>query len=371
MAHRADTLFAQIATFQSLRRAAMKALLSKRKKPGAAAFAANLEREVLRLERELNTGRYRPGKYVTIELFDPKHRIVSAAPFRDRVVHHALMGVVGPIFEAGFIANTFANRKAKGTHRAVGVYERYRDAHRFVLRCDIFRFFPAIDHEVLKTDFRRRIACAPTLALLDRIVDGSNPQEPVNVYFPGDDLFAPHARRRGLPIGNLTSQWFANMHLDGLDHFVTEKLGAAYLRYVDDFALFADDVATLVAWRGRIEAFLAQRRLKLHPVKTLILDTREPATFLGYDLLADGKRRVPEEGVRRFRNRLRGMIDQVRAGTMTRVEAHAKITAWRAHADFANAARLQRAILRDVEVRLTRPTRKGKIVCQSPDPRPQ
>lgn len=355
MPRRHDHLFGTIATFRALRRAAMKALLSKRRKPGAAAFAANLEREVLRLDRELNDGRYKPGKYVTIEVFDPTHRIVSAAPFRDRVVHHALMGVVGPIFEAGFVANTFANRKGKGTHRAIALYERYRNAHGFVLRCDIYRFFPAIDHETLKLDFRRRIACAKTLALLDRIVDGSNAQEPVNVYFPGDDLFAPYARRRGLPIGNLTSQWFANLHLDGLDHFVTEKLGAPYLRYVDDFALFADDVATLEAWRARIDVFLARRRLKLHPGKTVILETREATTFLGYHLLAGDKRRLPENGVRRFRNRLRGMVDRVCAGTMTEREADAKIAAWRAHADFAHAARLQRAILRDFETRLRRP----------------
>ncbi len=221
-----------------------------------------------------------------------------------------------------------------------------------MLRCDIYRFFPAIDHEVLKSDFRRRIACARTLQLLDKIVDGSNAQEAVNLYFPGDDLFTPNARRRGLPIGNLTSQWFANIYLDPLDHFVTEKLGAPYVRYVDDFALYADSRAQLDAWREKIATFLERRRLKLHPRKTVILDCRETANFLGYDLRANGKRRVPEEGVRRFRNRLRGIIDQVRAGTMTRAEADAKITAWRAHADFANSARLQRAIRGDFEGRL-------------------
>ena len=197
MPRRQLDLFGQIATFPALRRAAMKALLSKRKKPGAAAFAVNLERELLRLERELQDSRYRPGAYVEIEVFDPKHRIVSAAPFRDRVVHHALMAVVGPLFEAGFIDHSFANRVAKGTHRGIEAYERYRDRHAFVLRCDVFRFFPSIDHEVLKRDFRRRIACPRTLALLDRIVDGSNAQEPVNLHFPGDDLFTPYMRRRG------------------------------------------------------------------------------------------------------------------------------------------------------------------------------
>ncbi len=118
MPRRQDDLFGRIANFQSLRRAAREALKSKRKKPGAAAFAANLETNLLQLERELLSGSWRPGRFVEIELFDPKHRIVSAAPFRDRVVHHALMQVMGHFFEAGLIANSFANRVGKGTHRA-------------------------------------------------------------------------------------------------------------------------------------------------------------------------------------------------------------------------------------------------------------
>jgi RNA-directed DNA polymerase len=156
----------------------------------------------LTLERQLRDGSYRPGRYTVIEVLDPKKRLVSAAPFRDRVVHHALCAVVCPILEAGFIGNTFANRIGKGTHRAIKTYERYRDRHSHVLRCDIFRYFPSIDHAILKAAFRRRIACGGTLALMDMIIDGSNRQEPVNLYFDGDDLFAPYERRRGLPIGN-------------------------------------------------------------------------------------------------------------------------------------------------------------------------
>jgi RNA-directed DNA polymerase len=346
MARRHESLYPRIASFQALRRAAKKALLSKRKKPGAAAFAANLEREILKLEGELLSGRYRPGGYVEIELFDPKHRIVSAAPFRDRVVHHALMAQVAPLFEAGFIAHSFANRLGKGTHRAIEAYERYRDRHAFVLRCDVFRFFPAIDHAILKRDFRRRIACAPTLALMDRIVDGSNDQEPVNLHFPGDDLFAPYERRRGLPIGNLTSQWFANIFLDPLDHFCSERLGAPYLRYVDDFALFADSAEQLAEWRGQIAEFLARRRLKLHPRKTVILSTAEPATFLGYELHPGSGRRLPAEGVERARNRLRGIKDRLKAGMITQDQARAQVQAWKAHADFAHAEHLQRTMLK-------------------------
>ena len=168
-----------------------------------------------------------------------------------------------------------------------------------------------------------------------------------NRYYPGDNLFTPFERRRGLPIGNLTSQLFANVYLDGLDHFVKEVLRApGYLRYVDDSALFHDDPAVLADWRGRIDTYLARRRLSLHPRKTCIAATAQPGAFLGYVLLPDGRRRLPEDNVRRFRNRLRSMRDRIRAGTMTAEAARPRIASWVAHARHANTRRLRRALLR-------------------------
>ena len=344
MPRKADNLFGRIANFRALHEAALRAVKGKRAKPSAAAFMANLEHELLRLERELLEGSWRPGEYVTFEVHEPKTRRISAAPFRDRVVHHALCAVVAPIFERGFIANSFANRAGKGSHRAVGYYEKYRDRHAHVLRCDIYRYFPSIDHQILKTEFRRRIGCAPTLALLDAIVDGSNAQEPVHAYFPGDDLFTPYTRRRGLPIGNLTSQFFANLYLDALDHFATEVLRAPYVRYVDDFALFAGDQATLEAWRLELDRFLRGRRLLLHPRKTTILPTCAPAPFLGFVLSPFAHRLLPEENVRRFRSRLRGLRDRWRAGTVETLEIKQCVGAWVAHAEHADSFRLRRAI---------------------------
>ena len=347
MARRIDGLFPNIASFAALEAAAQRAARGKRRKPGVAAFLARLEHEVLRLERELLTGTWRPGRYVEISIRDPKPRTVSAAPFRDRVVHHALCAAIDPVFERGFVFDSYANRRSKGTHRAVARYERFRSRFTAVLRCDIYRYFPAIDHAILKADVRRRIGCERTLELIDAIIDGSNPQEPMHRYYPGDDLFTPFERRRGLPIGNLTSQLFANVYLDGLDHFVKEVLRApGYLRYVDDFALFHDDPRVLVAWRERIETCLARRRLSLHPRKTYVAPTAEPTTFLGYVLLPDGRRRLPEANVRRFRNRLRGMRDRVRAGVMTFEEAQPRVASWVAHARHANTRRLRRALFR-------------------------
>jgi retron-type reverse transcriptase len=340
-----DGLFGAIANFGALHAGFRKAIIGKRRKPGAAAFVAGLERNLLRLERELKTGSWRPGHYVEIQINDPKKRLVSAAPFRDRVVHHALCGVVAPLFERGFIDHSYANREGKGTHRAVARYERWRDNHKFVLRCDIYRYFPAIDHECLKALFRRRIVCPETVWLLDTIVDGSNAQEPVNLYYPGDDLFGPFDRRRGLPIGNLTSQFFANVYLDPLDHFATEVLRAPYLRYVDDFALFHEDAAALEDWRARIEAWLTRQRLSLHPRKTVIAEASAPATFLGYTL-TPGLRRLPEDNVARLRNRLRGLRDRWRVGTANTETITSRIEAWVAHASHADTWRLRHAIFR-------------------------
>lgn len=357
MLSRHRDLFGGIATFPALMAAARRAVTGKRKKPGAASFFARLEPEVLRLERELNAGTWKPGRYLEIELFDPKHRIVSAAPFRDRVVHHALCAVIEPIFERGFVFDSYANRAGKGTHVAVARYEGYRDRHRHVLRADIYRYFPSIDHEILKLDIRRRIACPDTLRMTDAIIDGSNPQEPVNLHYPGDDLFAPYLRRRGLPIGNLTSQFFANVYLDGLDHFAREVLRAPYLRYVDDFALFHDDPAVLADWRGRIGDWLARRRLRLHPRKTFVAPTVEPATFLGYVLLPGGRRLLPEDNVRRFHGRLRALRDRWRVGTVEWAEVERCVGAWIAHAEHADTWRLRAAIFRGGWFDPNRPSR--------------
>jgi retron-type reverse transcriptase len=348
MPPRHDDLIERIASFPALVAAAKRAARGKRRAAGAAAFLASLETNCLRLERDLRSGRWRPGRYTVRQIRDPKPRRISAAPFRDRVVHHAICAVVEPIFDRGFIHDSYANRVGKGTHAAVERYEHFRDGARYVLRCDIWRYFPAIDHAVLKADLRRRIACPATLRLLDDVIDGSNPQEPVNLWFAGDDLLTPVERRRGLPIGNLTSQFFANVHLDPLDHFVKEVLRCPrYLRYVDDFALFHDDPAVLADWRDRLEGYLARRRLRLHPLKTAIAPTAEPAEFLGYVLKRDGGRRLPEAAVTRFRNRLRGLRDRWRAGSVTEGEVRLRVDAWIAHAAFADTWRLRQAIFRD------------------------
>jgi Reverse transcriptase (RNA-dependent DNA polymerase) len=223
-------------SFENLLRAAEKARRGKRFKPGVARFFFNLERELVRLHDELRSMTYRPGPYRTFMIYEGKPRQISAAPFRD----HALTGVLDPIFERSFVYDSYACRKGKGTHAAVDRCQAFARHHAFVLKADVRRFFPSIDHEILKSQIARRIKDPHVLSLVNMIVDHSNPQPSVIAWFPGDDLFTPTERRRGLPLGNQTSQFFANVYLDPLDHFVMDRLGLSYVRYVDDFLVFSE-----------------------------------------------------------------------------------------------------------------------------------
>jgi hypothetical protein len=189
------------------------------------------------------------------------------------------------------------------------------------------------------------VRCPRTLGVIERIVDGSNPQEPVHIHYPGDDLFELWHRRRGLPVGNLTSQLFCNVFLDPIDHLLKDRLGVpGYVRYVDDLAVLPDDLNALRAIRVALREGLAARRLSLHPEKTWIAPTSDPARFLGFELFKGGRRRLPDDSVARFRNRLRGLRDRWRAGTIEPAEVDARVGAWIAHAAHADTWRLRAAI---------------------------
>src|SRR5262249_13023015 len=144
-------LWPQIVGFEHLLAAYRAARRGKRGTTQVARFEQRCEDHLLRLQDELESGRYRPGPYHTFVVYEPKRRVISAAPFRDRVVHHALCRVIEPIWEARFHARSFACRRGKGTHRALDAAQHYIRGHRYVLRCDVEQFFPSVDHAVLRT----------------------------------------------------------------------------------------------------------------------------------------------------------------------------------------------------------------------------
>lgn len=342
-------LFPNIIHFDNLFAAVRKAEKGKRYKRTVAPFLFLLEPEIQRLQEDLTTKTYRPGGYRTFIVMDPKERRISAAPFRDRVVHHALCNIIEPIFEKTFIRDSLANQKEKGSHLGIERFQQFARRFPFVLKCDIRKFFPSLDHEILKQEIRRKIACPDTLWLCDLIIDHSNPQEEHITYFPGDDLFTPLKRRRGLPIGNLTSQFWANIYLNRFDHFVKETLGVeGYIRYVDDFVLFAHSKEQLWVWKAAIEQYLAVLRLLLHPKKTQIYRVADGVPFLGFRVWPY-HRVVQKAKVKRYRRFLKKKVRQFYKGELHPDRLENAINSWLGHIRFGRSQRLEAQVLHDLQ----------------------
>lgn len=331
---RSGQLFEQVFSLANLFAAARKAQAGKRFRPDVLRFNLRLEDNLVDLQRELLNGTYIPQGHRHFQIREPKTRWISAAPYRDRVVHHALCQVIEPIIDRRLIFDCWANRRGKGSHRAVLRYQQYAGRFGFALKMDLQKYFPSIDHLLLKQQFRCLFKDDRLLGLMDSLVDhGQNP-EPAADFFPGDDLFTPFERRRGLPIGNLTSQLWANLFLDRFDHWVKEQLRATgYLRFVDDFVLLADSSGQLLEWKAAVTAALAQWRLRVHPRKCVVRRTSEGLPFLGYLIWPD-RIRVRGETVRRFRRRMRKKGVRGAAGDL-----ESSLAAWRGHVMWAGTFR--------------------------------
>ena len=343
-----NRLFQKICSFENLLNAAKKAQRSKRFQAEVARFNFHLEKELYRLQSELQTQTYCPGEYREFYIYEPKLRKISAAPYRDRVVHHALCNIVEPIFDRTFIFDSYACRKDKGTHKAVDRFTEFSRKNTYVLKCDIKKYFPSIDHEVLKTRFRRKIRDAHVLWLLDLIVDSSNPQEYVHEYFEGDDLLTSLNRRRGIPIGNLTSQFFANIYLNGFDHFVKEDLKCCYyIRYVDDFVVLDKDKARLHHVKAEMKAYLARFRLKFHPDKCQIFPVKDGTDFLGYRVFPT-HRRLRASSVRRARRRLHRLQKDYERGAISWNDVNHSVQSWIGHIQHADTYGLRRSLFSDI-----------------------
>lgn len=341
-------LFEQVCSFDNLWLAFHRARKGKRSKAEVAAFEYHLERNLFTLERELREGTYRPGGYRHFYIFEPKKRKISAAPFRDRVVHHALCNVIEPLFDCRFIHNSFACRVGKGTHRALDRAQEYVRRYRYVLQGDIVQFFPSVDHRVLRGLLARRIADPQVMQLVDHILAsgaGVLESEYTPQWFPGDDLLTPFERARGLPIGNLTSQFWGNVYLHELDTFVSQDLRTgAYVRYADDTLLFSDDKAQLSAWREAIGSFLVGMRLVLHDRKTQIYPTATGVPFLGFRLYPE-HRRLKRPNVIRFKRRMRRLFHRFADGQIPMDRVQASINGWVAHATHGSTYRLREQLL--------------------------
>jgi retron-type reverse transcriptase len=346
-------IWPRIVAFDNLLAAFHRARCGKRRRPAVASFDLSLESELINLQRELVSGEYMPGEYRLFTIYERKPRLIAAAPFRDRVVHHALLNVIEPPLDRRFIFDSYACRHGKGTHAAIGRYQGWAQRYRYALKMDIARYFPSIDHELLKGKLRRYLKDQRTLALLDRIIDESpraTAEVPLN-YFPGDDLFTPLERRSGIPIGNLTSQFFANLYLDRFDHVVKEKLGVVtYLRYVDDMVALGNDKSQLADLRDSLAAELAKDRLRLHPKKAHIVPVRCGLDWLGYTVFPD-RRRLRNDNGWRFIRKLRRFAAGYAAGRLGWDDIDPAVQSWIGHARHADTEGLRARIFSDIVFR--------------------
>jgi RNA-directed DNA polymerase len=333
---RQGRLFERVTRFDNLLLAARRAAQGKRDRPAVARFEFYLERELLLLHEELGGGAYRPGAYFTFEVRDPKPREICAAPLRDRVVHHALCHVLEPFFERRLIFDTYACRPGKGTHAAIARAQQLARRHRYFLKCDVRKYFASIDHAILGGLLARMFKDRPLLALLGRIIAHAPPDAR-----PGS----------GLPIGNLTSQHFANLYLGELDHELKEgRRVKAYVRYMDDLIVFADDKPSLHLWLADIRRFLEESlRLELKDSATLLAPVAEGIPFLGLRIYP-GVLRLGARSLRRFRRQVRRREETYRAGRLGKEELVNSVASLFAHVSHADTLTLRRGVAQDSRI---------------------
>ena len=280
---RAKSLFNQIISYENVRLAWLKARRHKTSKNVVKNFSKNVNKNLLIVQKNLKSKPAILSSYSQFTIYEPKERLISVVPFIDRVMHHSIMNVLEPVFEKQFIYHTYACRKGKGSHKAIKYAFSKAKNCEFFLKLDVKKYFDNIDHQILKQKLVRIIKDKECLDLLFDIIDSFSTE-------------------KGLPIGNLTSQFFANLYLSELDHFVLEKLKpSGYCRYMDDFLLFCNSKTELLKMYSKIESFCYEKLL-LNLKPFIFGKCKDGIAFLGYkitckdvDLLQKSKKRKKQK----------------------------------------------------------------------------
>jgi len=331
-----ETLYERIYAFKNLYNAYKEARKGKRWKDAAIKFEINLMEALLLLKYQLQNKTYTLAPYNRFYVYEPKERLVMSNSYKDKVVQHSLCdNVLEPILIKSFIYDNYASQVGKGTDLGLSrlteflhkYYRQHKSADGWVLKCDIRKFFYNINHGILKSLLRKHISCENTLWLLDMIIDSTEGEV-------------------GIPIGNQSSQLFALLYLNGLDHYIKEKLGIKfYGRYMDDFYLIHEDKEFLKKCLNEIRSYVGKLGLELNE-KTQISPLRNGIDFLGFHtyLTDSGKvirklRRQSKTGICRRLKKFKGLHEQGRL-PMTRIECSYR--SWRGHAERGNCYHLIR-----------------------------
>ena len=317
-------------------------------------FENNIEEEINKLQAELKNVTYKPNKLRKFIIRDPKTRTIHSSKFKDRVVHHSIVNVLELIYEQIFIFDSYASRLNKGTHKAVTRFDKFKrkvsENHQLIknsitnnqikgyfLKADIKKYFDNVDHEVLINILRRKIKDNKVLWLIKQILDN----------------FETKIKGKGMPLGNLTSQFFANVYLNNLDYFVKHTLRVKnYIRYVDDFLILHENKKRLIRWKEKISGFLMKElKLELHEDKSKIKPLKNGITFLGYRIYGKYKL-LRKSNLRKFQRECNQTLTSVGRGVITFSELLGKLNGWFGYAKHANTYALRKKILEKVQKRL-------------------
>lgn len=343
MARTYTGVFARLSEFEALHAAWLKVRKGRRYNPAILEFERDLEPNLIALQESLLWRTYRTGPYRHFFVYEPKKRAIGALPIKDRIVQHALVGELEAIYYPRFIADSYAGQPGKGMHagadRAQAMLRAVKreNGEAFALKADVSKYFASISHDALKRILRRHIADDAAIWLIDEIIDST--------------AEAGEVMPRGIPIGTLTSQIFANIYLHELDMFVKHDLRARrYVRYMDDFVIFGSDKAQLHASRAEITDFLhTHLGLRLNS-KTQVFPLGGPRgralDFLGYRMWP-GRRRLRRGSVVRMRRKLKRMARNYHDGEISRDRIDAVIAAWMGHARHADSESIRAQLFGD------------------------
>jgi len=353
-------MYKKICDFEHLYKSYRLAQLDNRYKRKVCAFSFSLEENLLRLRWELTNSKYQPRPYVYFTINDPKTRRIAAPDFRDRVVQHSLVDVIEPLFDKQFVYDSYACRMGRGTHFAARRVKRFLMSARcvygsqtklYVLQCDIRQFFQSISWDILTVLIGKTVQCPKTFALIKNIVTNHRSNHQILSYsMPTAKLLGISTNSRtGLPIGNLTSQLFANIYLNQLDHFIKDRLRLHwYGRYMDDFLIIHPDRSYLVTLQSTIDDFLKEKlHLSLHPRKLTIKNVADGVPFVGYRIFYDHIL-VRGNTLRRIERKYHSKIKQYKQGKITKQKLNETKAAFIGHLKHADSYGLAKKLFEEV-----------------------
>lgn len=339
-------VFDDIISIDSLLYAHQRAFRGKRHSQVATAYNYHHMSRLLELRQELQDKTYQPLPYRHKEIREPKKRSIEAPAYRDRIVQHAIHNVLSPYYERFFIPGSQACRPGKGIHHAAKLVQHFlrSNPNLYVCQLDVSKYYPSINHAILFELINRRIKDERLLRLLKVIIESTDSGTEHNHLFPPDSYY--HTKgRRGIPIGNLTSQLFANIYLHEADMFAKQTLKVKYyVRYMDDILMFHEDKAQLRKWQKQMTEFLYERLyLTINPHKVRVYPTKQGVSFVGYTVYPHYMK-LRGSTVRRFKRRyyrqLRHLIDE----RIPPERVKESLTAWKAHASFGRSDALLKAL---------------------------